>query len=257
MTIMELLTEDRLFDAIAQQRSVVEAASDDSAARLTLFDLHVMAGQFLDASAVLKHFEISTPELQSYAYSLRRLLRAERRRQHGFKPDLLLEPPMHIRCRWHALKASRSQDVVKTSKWEDRAETRTPWVRGHVNGREFSGIRDLDDRFSSFLEFLQNGRYYWIPFEQIRKVVMGKVEGYLDNVLRPADIYLKGDVMYRGHLPLVYPGTSLAKRDESFILGRDTDFTEAAGLVMGIGDRVMSIGEEEISLSEVQQLEIK
>ena len=257
MTIIELLTEDRLSDAIAQQRAIVEANPSDSTARLTLFELQVMGCQFLDAHAVLKQFETSTPEFQTYASSLRKLLRAERRRQHGFKPDLLLEPPMHIRCRWHALKASRTQDVVKTAKWADRAESKTPSVRGHVNGREFTGLRDLDDRFSSFFEFLLNGRYYWIPFEQIRKLTLGNVEGYLDNVLRPAELYLKVDVMYRGHLPLVYPGTSLAKKDESFVLGRDTDFTEAAGLIVGIGDRVMHLGEEELSLSEIKQLEFR
>ena len=265
MNVQDILAADRLSDAIATQRTAVESNVIDYAARLSLFELLVIAGRFLDAHAELKRFEEGAPEFRDYAKSLRKLLRAERRRQHGFKPALLSEPPMHVRCRWHAVKASRIPDEAKALKWADRAEAKTPIVRGHVNGREFTGIRDADDRFAGLLEFLMNGRYHWVPFEQIKKLTLGHAVGMLDTVLRPAELILHGrslalradKLLFRGHVPLVYPGTALAGKDESFALGKDADFTDVAGLVVGIGERVLAVGEEEIPLGEIQQLEIK
>ena len=272
MTARDLLAEDRLSDAIVTQRALVDANPIDFAARLMMFELFVVAGRFLDAHAELKLFEEGAREFRKYAQSMRRLLRAERRRQHDFKPSLLADPPMHLRCRWHAVKASRDRNVVKTLKWADRAEEKSPHVRGHVNGRPFEGMRDADDRFASLFEFLVDKRYYWVPFEQVKKLTLGAAEGVLDTVLRPAEITLHKNlrsasllplvlqsevITIQGHLPLVYPGTAFAGRDESLVLGRDADFTELAGMVIGIGERVMTFGEEEIPLGEVQQLEIK
>lgn len=271
MTAQEMLSVDRLADAIVTQRAYVAANPIDHAAKLFYFELLVIAGKFLDAHAVWMHFESAVPEFQAYARSLRKLLRAERRRQHGFKPTTLLEPPMHMRCRWHAVKATQIANEAKAMKWADRADSNTPAIRGHVNGREFEGMRDADDRFASQFEFLFNGRYCWIPFEQVKKLTLGPIEGTLDKVLRPAEIILRFPArdpsslipleatnhVLHGHLPLVYPGTANSGRDESFTLGNDADFDMLAGLVVGFGERVMNIGEEELPLSEIQQLEIR
>jgi type VI secretion system protein ImpE len=302
MTPRELLTEGRLADAIVAQRAIRDASVRDHAATLALFELLVVAGKFLDANAELKAFLNASPEHKAYAYAMNRVLRAERRRQHGFKPTLLGPPPLHMRCRWNAVKYSRLGNEEKAVKWADRAEARMPGVRGHVNGREFRGLRDADDRFAGVFEFLAGGRYHWVPFEQIKTLTLGPPEGILDTVIRPAEIVLKpipndpkrtdkhsrslapraelrqpakesvvsisrvgqslplaerADHSVRGHVPLVYPGTAFAGKDDAFTLGQDADFTEAAGLVIGIGERVLTIGEEELPLGEVVKLEFK
>ena len=67
----------------------------------------------------------------------------------------------------------------------------------------------------------------------------------------------RADHAVRGHVPLVYPGTAFAGKDDAFTLGQDADFTEAGGLIIGIGERVLTIGEEELPLGEVVKLEFK
>jgi type VI secretion system protein ImpE len=262
MTARDLLAEDRLCDAIDAQRVVVAENPRDAAARLFLFELLTIAGRFLDANAELLAVESDHPDWMATNRAFRLLLRAERRRQHGFKPTLLTEPPMHLRCRWNAVKASRIPDEAKTIKWADQAEAQAPTVRGHVDGREFEGLRDADDRFANAFEFLTEGRYCWIPHESVRKVVLLPAEGMLDTVLRPAEMTLQSrpfaePTVIRGHLPLVYPGTTISGREDSFLLGRDADFTEIAGMVVGIGERVLTFGEEEIPLGEIRQVEIR
>ncbi|QJW95724.1 hypothetical protein FTUN_3278 [Frigoriglobus tundricola] len=38
-------------------------------------------------------------------------------------------------------------------------------TRGFINGREFEGLRDADDRFGSVLEAFRGGEYLWVPWE--------------------------------------------------------------------------------------------
>ena len=92
MTARDLLTEDRLCDAIDAQYGVVAENPRDAKARLLLFELLTIAGRFLDANAELLAVESDHPDWLVTNRAFRLLLRAERRRQHGFKPTLLTDP---------------------------------------------------------------------------------------------------------------------------------------------------------------------
>jgi type VI secretion system protein ImpE len=141
-------------------------------------------------------------------------------------------------------------------KWIDRADVATPEVRGFVDGREFVGLRDGDERFASVFEVFVGSRYAWVPFEQVRAVVLPPAAGVVEMVYRPAELRLTDGRALNVVLPLVYPLS--AESGDDFALGEAVDWTtEDLGPVCAFGAKVYFVGEEELPLSQVRMIEFR
>ncbi len=124
-----------------------------------------------------------------------------------------------------------------------------------MDGREFEGLRDTDDRFGSVLEVFLGGDYVWVPFEQVRRLTLDPPAGVLDAAFRPGHLALANGPELRVLVPLVYPGSHRAGGE--FALGRETDWPEApGGLACGVGARVLMVGDEELPLGECRQIDL-
>jgi type VI secretion system protein ImpE len=256
MTPRDALAEGRLADAIAQQGAVVRDAPGDAAARLFLFELFTLAGRLTEAIEQLRAIDSDDPDWPRARREFTRLLQAEYRRAiRGRRPTFLAEPTRHARWRWAAIRAARTGDPARAAHRVDRADAAAPLITGHVDGREFEGLRDTDDRFGSVLEVFVGAEYAWVPFEHLRRVALDPPAGVLDTVFRPARLWLLNGTEFRTVLPLVYPGSAAA--GDEFALGFETDWPESGGLVCGVGARVLMIGEEELPLGECRRIEFR
>src|SRR5438067_10199522 len=172
MTPRDALADGRLADAITLQEAAVRDRPDDPAARLLLFELDTLAGRLADARDQLRAVHSGDPNWPASRAGFLRLLRAERRRGRGRRPEFLADPPAHARRRWNAARALRGGDGEAAAAWIDRADAVSPcpYLSGHVDGREFEGLRDTDDRFGSVLEVFLGGEYAWVPLEQLRRL---------------------------------------------------------------------------------------
>jgi type VI secretion system protein ImpE len=258
MTPRDALAEGRLADATALQEAAVHDRPHDPAARLFLFELYTLAGRLFDARDQLRAISSRDPNWPASRGGFLRLLRAEYRRTHRVRrPAFLADPPAHARRRWKAVRALRGGDGDDASLWVDRADTVSPcpYLSGHVDGREFEGLRDTDDRFASVLEVFVGGEYVWVPFEQLRRVALDPAAGVLDAAFRPGQVALTGGPELRVMLPLVYPGSHEA--GGAFALGQETDWPESpGGLACGVGSRVLMLGDEELPLGECRQIDL-
>ena len=187
----------------------------------------------------------------------RNLLRAIRKRNRlRRRPEFLFDPPPHATRRWNAARAVEAGDANRGVRWVDRADAATPEVRGFLDGREFGGLKDGDERFASVFEVFVGGRYCWVPFERVRAVKLSDATGVIEMVYRPAELRLTDGRTLSVTLPLVYPLS--AESGDEFALGEAVDWTtEDLGPVCAFGAKIYFAGEEEVALSQVRMLELR
>ena len=258
MTPHELLADGRLAEALAAQEATVGDRPDDAPARLFLVELLAFAGRLLDARAHLDDIASADPAWPASRRQFRQLLRAERRRSEGVRrPVIVPDPPApHARGRWRAAKALRDGQPEDATRWTDRADAATPEVRGFLDGQEFDGLRDADDRFASVLEAFAGGDYLWVPWEAVRRVALRPAKYALDRLFRPAQLRFKDGAELAVHLPLVYPRSYEA--DEAFALGLETDrVCPDGGPIRCVGGKELLVGDAEVPLADCRMIEIK
>jgi type VI secretion system protein ImpE len=166
-------------------------------------------------------------------------------------------PPRHAAERWRAiqqLSAGKPDDAVQSI---DAADEASPHMRGFLDGQEFEGLRDADDRFASVLEAFQDGEYVWFAWEALRKVTLAPAEVLLDQLIRPATITLKDGRELAVHLPLVYPESHTA--ESVFALGMETDhICPDNGPTRCIGGKLLLVGDgAEVLLKECRMIELR
>ena len=259
MTPHDALAEGRLADAVALAEAAVAASPADPAARRLLVDLLAFAGRPDDAAAHLAEIRTDDPEWPEAERGLHRLLRAERRRSvEGREPQIRPEPPpKHAARRRLAVKALRQARPDDALHQIDAADRVTPEVWGFLDGREFEGLRDADDRFASVLEVFLGGEYFWFAWEGLRKVALAPPAVLLDQLYRPATLTLKDGSEVACHLPMVYPASYRAEGE--FALGTETDhICPDDGPTRCVGGKLLLVGDgAELPLAECRMIEIR
>ena len=255
MTAKDALADGRLTDAIALQQHAVEVDPSPSA-RLFLFELLVLGGLLHIARGELAVITSDDPTWPATRHRFSQLLRALHQRNLRHRPAFLLPPPKHARRRWNAARAGELGDDARGVMWADRADAVTPEVRGFVDGREFVGLRDGDDRLASVWEVFVGPRYAWVPFEQTRAVVLAPAAGVIDIAYRPAELRLIDGRRLNVILPLVYPMST--ECGDEYALGEAIDWaSEGNGPACAFGAKVYFVGEEELLLSQIRMIEFR
>jgi type VI secretion system protein ImpE len=259
MTVHDLLAEGRLAEAVALQEAAAASAPADPAARRLLIDLLAFAGRADDALEHLAQLHSDEPEWPEVERGLHRLFRSERLRTvEGREPTIFPDPPPeHATRRLKALKLLRRARPGAATRAVDAADAAGPRLRGFIDGREFDGLRDADDRFGSVLEAFRGGEYLWVPWEALRKVVLAPAAVLLDQLYRPAALTLRDGSTTDVHLPLVYPASYRAEGE--FALGMQTDHVcPDGGPTRCVGGKLLLVGEdEEVMLSECRMIEVR
>jgi type VI secretion system protein ImpE len=259
VTPHEALAAGRLADAVATQEAAVAADPHDPAARRLLVDLLAFAGRFNESLEHLAQIRSDEPEWPEVERGLHRLFRAERLRSgEGREPQIRPEPPpKHATRRWRAVKNLRRADPDEALRCIDAADAVSPHLRGFLDGQEFEGLRDADDRYASVLEVFHGGEYVWFAWEGLRRVTLAPAAVLLDQLFRPATVTLKDGTAVEVHLPLVYPGSYRAGGE--FALGTETDHVcPDRGPTRCVGGKLLLVGDgAEVPLAECRMIEVR
>lgn len=259
MTVHDMLAEGRLADAIALQEAAVASAPTDPAIRRLLVDLFAFAGRLDDALEHLAQIHSDDPAWPEVERGFHRLFRSERLRTlEGREPTITPDPPpKHAMRRWQALRRLRSARPEDAVKAIDSADESSPHIRGFIDGQEFDGLRDADDRFGSVLEVFRGGEYLWVPWEALRKAVLAPATVLLDQLYRPATLTFRDGSVAEVHLPMVYPASYRA--EDTFALGSETDhICPDNGPTRCVGGKLLLVGEEdEVRLADCRFIEVR
>src|SRR5262249_32644657 len=151
------------------------------------------------------------------AEQLRRRLLGE-----GLSPKFLMDMPEHCRKRLQAVNCLREKRLAEAKELLERANAECPSLKGELNGKTFTSLRDCDDLYAHVRGVMSKGSYSWVPLEQVSHLAMTPPRFPRDLLWVPAHLALRegpeGDVF----LPALYPG-SHEHADANVKLGRATD----------------------------------
>jgi type VI secretion system protein ImpE len=260
MNASELFKAGRLTEAITSQTQEVKGNPGDQGKRLFLFELLAFAGDLDRARRQIEAVTYDDPDLEMAAASYRKLIDAEEARRAlfrgGLTPQFLADPSAHVGQRLQALNRLREGQPAEAAAELAKAEEKTPDVAGLLNGKSFDHLRDCDDLLAGVLEVMAQGKYYWVPLEQIASLAANAPAMPRDLLWLPAHLAMRdgpeGDVF----LPALYPN-SHQHADNAVKLGRATDWKGGDGApVLGAGLKVFLCGDDDISILEWRQLEM-
>jgi type VI secretion system protein ImpE len=263
MNASELYKAGKLQEAIDAQIKVVKESPADQAKRVFLFELLAFAGELERAKKQIEAVSYGEMELDAAAAAYRKVLDAEENRRRllrdGLKPNFLADPPEHVRLRLEAVNRLREQKPGEAAETLAAAAGVTPAVRGKLNGQAFETLRDCDDLFAGVLEVVAHGTYYWVPLEQVVRIVIKPPRFPRDLIWLPGRLETltggAGDVL----LPVLYPGTH-EHPDNKVKLGRQTDWKgPEGGPMQGLGARVFLVDslDEAVPLLEWRELALQ
>jgi type VI secretion system protein ImpE len=136
----------------------------------------------------------------------------------------------------------------------DQAFEAAPMSAGKVNGESFEWIADADERLGPILEVILEGRYNWVPFSRIRKVLIEPVTDLRDLVWAPAQFVWENGGEASGHIPTRYAGTEKSQ-ENNLRLARRTEWVDQSGIHTGLGQRVLATDANEYPLLEIRTIE--
>lgn len=231
----ELYREGKLTEAIASLQSLLRDRPSEKRARNFLFELLCFAGEFERAR---KQLAVLADDSQGSRYGIAFYLAAlggEMERQAYYDERDSAAPP------------SSPESVP---------------VKGTVDGKPFTGLRDLDPRLGASLEFVAAGKYHRLAFRYLKRVEIAKPERVRDLYWLPATIEttsdLGGGMEYPSILiPVLYPHTYLIDDDQTR-LGRATEWAaDEAGREVPCGQRILIFGDEEAPLVSIRSIEFE
>ncbi len=136
----------------------------------------------------------------------------------------------------------------------DRAFEAAPTLQGSIDGHPFAWIADADSRMGPVLEAIIEGRYYWLPFQNIRDLRIEEPKDLRDIVWIPAHFTWTNGGQSVGFIPSRYPGSE-ASQDNGVRMARRTEWIEReGGIFLGMGQRLFVTDEGEHSLLQTRHI---
>jgi len=257
MTAEETLRTGSTEEALAELQEEVRRDPANAKHRIFLFQLLSVLGQWDRALAQLEVVGELEPGRLLMVAAYREALRCEKLRRDVFagrrSPLFVGEPE-----RWSALlvEALRESDGGRPERGADlrqEAFETAPGTSGTIDGTPFEWIADADMRLGPILEAVVNGRYYWVPFQRIRRIAIEAPTDLRDFVWLPARFQWANGGDAAGLIPTRYAGSEESD-DDRLRMARRTEWTDRNGTFEGLGQRVLTTDGGEHALLDVREI---
>jgi len=259
MLAEDKLREGQVEEALALLQDRVRKAPNDAKCRIFLFQLLSVLGRWERALTQLKVVGDLDPSCLPMVQTYRELLRCEVLRAQVFAgqrtPVLFGEPKHWAALMVEALRLTAEDKHVEAQLLRDQALEAAPPTAGTINGTRFDWIADGDTRLGPVLEAIVYGRYFWIPFDQLRALRVDVPQDLRDMVWTPVVLTLATGAETVAFVPTRYPGSE-SHANGAVSLARRTDWTEIPGGFLGIGQRVLATNEGDHALLDVREIEL-
>ncbi|WP_172327973.1 type VI secretion system accessory protein TagJ [Mangrovicoccus sp. HB161399] len=256
-----LVRNGDLAAGLAALQDAVRADPSNPKLRIFLFQLLCLTGDWSRAVAQAKMSAQLDPAALPMAQAYREAIICEVFREKVFagekQPLVFGEPQDWIAQMVEALRLLAAGDAAAAADLRARAFEAAPASRGTLNGRPFEWIADADPRLGPILEAVVNGKYYWLPFAAIHRLVAEAPADLRDAVWTPCNLTLRNGGEFVALIPARYAGTA-ARGSDAQKLGRATAWEDAgADTFAGLGQRLLATDAEELPLLELRELAIE
>ncbi len=172
-------------------------------------------------------------------------------------PLIFGEPQPWVVFLVEALRLDAEGHLQEAKHMRDKSLATADVVSGKIDGVDFNWIADADSRLGPVLEVIVNGRYYWIPFQQISNIQIEEPKDLRDVVWMPAQFTWINGGSSSGLIPTRYPGSENSE-DSTIKLSRKTEWEEIyEGTFKGFGQRLLTTDVDEYALMDVRLIEFK
>jgi type VI secretion system protein ImpE len=172
-------------------------------------------------------------------------------------PLVLGEPLPWVALLVQALAAGAPGGAGDAGALRAEALEQAPEIAGTIDGHAFEWLADADSRTAPVCEAMIDGRYYWVPFERIRSIVIEPPADLRDVVWLPAHLGLANGGEAAALLPARYPGSE-SDADPLVRLGRKTEWDEVAPQTFhGRGQRMLATDAAEFGLLDVRRIDFR
>ena len=260
MSAVELVQAGQLDEALQSLQNEVRRSPAEARHRVFLFQLLAVMGRWDRALTQLNVAADLDPSTLTMAQAYREILQCEALRDQIFSgkrsPLIFGEPADWIAQVVEALRLEAAGDLAGAAAVRAEAFDQAPATRGAINGEPFEWIADADSRLGPLLELIVNGRYYWVPFDRIRRITAEAPADLRDTVWMPVSLTWSNGGEAVGFIPTRYPGTT-ASADGAMLLARRTDWVDAgAGTFRGLGQRMFATGDGDHALLDLRSMEL-
>jgi len=254
-----LLREGDLAGARAALVEVVRTRPSDAQARMFLFQLLAVAGEWDKARKQLQALAQLSPEAQMLSVAYGQAIDAEAVRAAVFtgtqRIEVLANPDGWAGKLAEAIELLASGDADSGTAARDAAFEDAPDAAGSLNGVAFDWIADADSRFGPAFEVIIAGRYGLIPFDAVQHITCEGARDLRDLVWLPIQLAMKSGQSIAAFLPARYPGTE-SSGDSAELLGRATGWDATAWGDAGRGQRLWTLSDGDdhgiLSLSRLE-----
>jgi type VI secretion system protein ImpE len=235
----------------------VRSSPADERARMFLFQLLCVNGEWDKATAQLQALARLSPEAQMLSVVYGQVIAAEALRAEVFAgraPIEQLVPSPWAQDLVEAIGAYASGDNERAAAARERAFDAAPDTSGTLDGQAFEWIADADSRWGPSFEAIIAGRYGMVPFDVVERIESEGPRDLRDTVWYPVQIAFRSGQSVAAFLPARYPGSERAS-DPAERLGRATGWSDAAWGQAGSGQHLWLLsGDEERALLSLRSL---
>jgi type VI secretion system protein ImpE len=257
-TIEDDVRQGRLEEALAALQATIRKAPADPKHRVLIFQLLSVMGQWERAMTQLNVVGELDAKALPMVQTYRTALKCEELRAEVFagkRTPLLFGEP----ARWAALLV---QSLVlgaqgKTSEAEalhGQAFEQAPTSMGKIDEQPFAWLADADTRLGPILEAIVDGKYYWIPFANLRAIRLEKPVDLRDLTWIPAYLTLVNGGEVVSLIPTRYPGSE-SSADAAVRMARKTVWDAGKdGTTLGLGQRMFATDQGDYPILEVRSI---
>ena len=225
----------------------VRSSPSDLTARMFLFQLLAVAGEWDKAKKQLDLLAQLSPEAQMLAVAYGQAVEAERVRADVFagkeRLTLLMDSDWATGL-VDAIHHYAHGRIAEGDAARDAAFEAAPDTPGTLDGVAFDWIADADSRFGPAFEAIIGGRYGLVPFDTVDRITSTGPQDLRDTVWYPTQIAFKAGQSIAAMLPVRYPGSE-ASADVDERLGRATGWRDAAWGQAGSGQHLWALSTDE------------
>ncbi|MBN1764905.1 MAG: tetratricopeptide repeat protein [Sedimentisphaerales bacterium] len=261
MKAEEFLRAGQLKEALTALEAEIRANPANPKLRVLLFQMLSVMGDWKRALTQLNVAAEMDPANLLMAQVCRVALNCEALRAAIFAgervPLLFGEPEDWVGHMVQANQMVGQGQYQASQKLRDQAFESAPAVAGTINGEPFEWIADADTRMGPILEAIVEGRYYWVPFTNIKSISIDIPTDLRDVVWIPAKFTWANEGESMGLIPTRYPGSEMSE-DNEIRLARKTEWQEYDGdLYLGLGQRMFATNAGEYSLLETRDITLE
>lgn len=246
--------------ALIHLQEQVRAQPADAKLRVFLFQLLCVLGQWERALNQLSVASSLDPAALAMAQMYGDAVKCEPMRRQVFEgkksPMVLGQPEQWLALLIESLLLGGQGNQAQSADLRSQAFAEAPETAGQIDGRPFAWIADADSRLGPVLEAVINGRYYWVPFSRMTRIVLEAPEDLRDLVWMPAHLEFENGGEAVALIPTRYTGSESAA-DGTIALARKTLWSDMGDDVHhGLGQRIITTDVDDVPLMEIRNISL-